>query len=191
MTRTPECPDELVDAGDGYWSGTYHNKELRDCAYLITLELLRAGIKVHRYNSGVTESIYLHLDYDLLPAIRISDHGKKAGAHEKYSIGSHITEFAFNGRLDENAKVEYPLDTWEDLCRAIIAERDTLIALDDERTYKRALRKAKQSILSTDTDPATLRFYRRAHECELRRKTQRKRACDKTVKVVSKGEKSV
>lgn len=191
MARAPECPDELVDAGDGYWSGYYHNKELRDCAYRITLELLRANIKVHRYNSNVTESIYLHCDFDLLPAIRISDHDKKAGICEKYSIGSHITKVASNNKLDKDAKVEYPLDAWEDLCRAIIAERDTLIALDDERTYKRALRKAKQSVLSTDTAPATLRFYRHAHECELRRKTWRKRAYDKTVKAVSKGEKSV
>ncbi|WP_334427195.1 MULTISPECIES: hypothetical protein [unclassified Levilactobacillus] len=64
----------------------HKDKAVRRVANTMVRFFQSYGIKVMRYNSYSTSSIYLKLDYGMLYTMRISDHRGKKGLNYRYNI---------------------------------------------------------------------------------------------------------
>ena len=83
-------------------------------------ELKSHGIIIQRYDSVISNSIYIKLDYGVLKSIRIGDHPSKKHLHYRYNLQTDLT----NNRYDQSQqRFFYPIHDIQSMIRQILSDR--------------------------------------------------------------------
>lgn len=83
--------------------------------------LKQNGVKIQRYDSVTSHSVYLKLDYGVLKTVRISDHNGKKHLKYRYNIQTNIRAYKYD-RYQQ--RFYFPEGDVQGLLRQILKDRD-------------------------------------------------------------------